>query len=391
MGTLSLLVVSLMSAGPLVDATTLDNEHVQGELIAITADAIEINPESSEQQSVALNSLLEIRFLENKPTKESPTTRPTWIELVDGSRLNVEKFQANVRQLTANSPLLGNVEVELSQVRNIRLADNDSRVEERWQELCDRDHSQDRLVIRKQDVLNFIPGTLGAIDGEKIQFELDGRTASVKQAKVFGIILGRRNESTGQPLCRVFTHQGGELAAKSLKWNDERIQLELVSGSSVSLPVQAVASLDFSLGKVRYLSQMQPREVKYTPFFDVTWKYQRDANLDGGPLRVGDKEYRRGLSIHSKTYLRYRLGTEYRRFRAIMGIDRLVGKQGNVEVIITADGNELWKGQVRGSDPEPHNLDLEVSGMRELEILVDFGGDLDIADHLDLADARLIK
>jgi hypothetical protein len=45
---------------------------------------------------------------------------------------------------------------------------------------------------------------------------------------------------------------------------------------------------------------------------------------------------------------------------------------------------------VRGSDP-PQNLDLDVAGVRDLEILVDFGGDLDIADHLDLADAKVVK
>jgi hypothetical protein len=73
-----------------------------------------------------------------------------------------------------------------------------------------------------------------------------------------------------------------------------------------------------------------------------------------------------------------------------MGIDALVGRRGNVRVVISADGNPLLETDVRGTD-KPRLVDLDVSGRRELQILVDFGKDLDIADHLDLADARLIR
>jgi hypothetical protein len=73
-----------------------------------------------------------------------------------------------------------------------------------------------------------------------------------------------------------------------------------------------------------------------------------------------------------------------------MGIDALVGRRGNVRVVISADGKPLLETDVRGID-KPRLVDLDVSGRRELQILVDFGKDLDIADHLDLADARLIR
>ncbi len=32
-----------------------------------------------------------------------------------------------------------------------------------------------------------------------------------------------------------------------------------------------------------------------------------------------------------------------------------------------------------------------MTNVRDLEILVDFGNEVDIADHLDLADAKLLK
>jgi hypothetical protein len=36
-------------------------------------------------------------------------------------------------------------------------------------------------------------------------------------------------------------------------------------------------------------------------------------------------------------------------------------------------------------------IELSVAGVRRLKILVDFGEQMDIADHLNLCDARLTK
>jgi len=105
---------------------------------------------------------------------------------------------------------------------------------------------------------------------------------------------------------------------------------------------------------------------------------------------VGGQRFARGLALHSKTRLVYSLAGRHRRFQAWMGIDALVGRRGNVHVVISADGKTLLETDVKGTD-KPRLVDLDVTGKRELQILVDFGGDLDIADHLDLADARLIR
>jgi len=162
----------------------------------------------------------------------------------------------------------------------------------------------------------------------------------------------------------------------------------------VELPVAGFKSLDFSLGKVKYLSQMEPREVKYTPFFDVEFKYRRDKNLDGDPLRLGSKTYARGLCIHSKTIIVYRINTDYRRLQAVIGIDRAVAMKGlgDVHLVISNRDNKkvLFEADVRGTD-KPRTIDIDVSQVRDLQILVDFGGDLDISDWLNLADARVTK
>ena len=119
-----------------------------------------------------------------------------------------------------------------------------------------------------------------------------------------------------------------------------------------------------------------------------------NQNFTGKPLQLGNTIYARGLCIHSKTELAYRLSKEMRRFQAMMGIDNYVAQNGlgDVHVVIKGDDKTLLDTIVRGTD-EPKKLDLDVTGVVVLDILVDFVGDddLGVGDHLDLADAKFIK
>jgi hypothetical protein len=59
-------------------------------------------------------------------------------------------------------------------------------------------------------------------------------------------------------------------------------------------------------------------------------------------------------------------------------------------LVIQGDGKTLWEGEVRGSEPA-RNLEIEIAGIKRMEIVVDYGDDLDIGDRLDLGDARVTK
>ena len=73
-----------------------------------------------------------------------------------------------------------------------------------------------------------------------------------------------------------------------------------------------------------------------------------------------------------------------------MGIDDRVGNLGSVELMIRGDNRELYSGKIAGKD-EPIEIDADLAGVRRLTILVDFGDDLDVADHLNLCEARIVK
>ena len=58
--------------------------------------------------------------------------------------------------------------------------------------------------------------------------------------------------------------------------------------------------------------------------------------------------------------------------------------------MIEGDDRVLWEGTVAGTDPAKP-LELDIRGVRRLTVRVDFGKDLDVGDHLDLCEARLVK
>ena len=371
-----------------VDVSTLKGDQHTGQLLELTESSISLKTAKADLQ-LSVWQLLEVRR-KSTDRATSDDSKLSQVVLLDGSRISCSKVTTTGTKVAIESPVLGSFVVPVTAIANIRLAAPAPKLDQAWNELCQRTLKRDLLVIPKQDVLDHLDGVVGEIDDQFVKFLLDGDEIPVKRDKVFGVVYYRRRSTAAKPTCRIELMGSDVIQCQSITWDGKNFRATLLAGAGVLIPFEKLGLLDFSLGKVLYLSQIEPRQVKYTPFFDVTFQYRRNRNLDGEPLRLDNKTYTRGLAIHSKTYLRYRIGSDYRRFQAVMGIDKAVAPMGDVHVVISGDGKKLLEADVRGTD-KPRVIDLDVSGVRDLEILVDFGRDLDIADHLDLADARVIK
>jgi len=115
-----------------------------------------------------------------------------------------------------------------------------------------------------------------------------------------------------------------------------------------------------------------------------------NRGLESAELMLGGKTYRRGLALHSRSELDYRLPGEFSRLLAVAGIDDRVRPGGNVRLVIRGDGRVLFDETIRGAD-EPRPLEIDIAGVKRLQIVVDYGEDLDVGDHLDLCEARMVK
>lgn len=383
---------ALLADAPVIEIDTLKGERLHGAWVSASADSLTLRP-GEQTRSVPVSELLELRIPANRAVAASvPGPKSIVVQLHDGSRLTCTGYTVTHQDAHLETPF-GRLKLPVASIRFVRLGSTSEKLEDAWRALLEREPKKDTLVVRKKDgqALDHLSGVIGAVN-EKIQFLLDGDDIPIARDKVFALIYARRPPAAPATILRLHTIQGDVYVGYLLTWNGEHLRLTLPSGGELVVPAGQLQGVDFSSGKVRYLSQIDPRETKYTPYLDTVWQYlSRDRNLHGGPLRLGGKTYSRGLSIHSRTFLKYRLAGDYRRFQAVMGIDQLVEGRGGVHVVIRGDGRVLHAAEVKGTDA-PAALDLDVAGVRDLEILVDFGNNLDdIADHLDLADAKVIK
>jgi hypothetical protein len=61
-----------------------------------------------------------------------------------------------------------------------------------------------------------------------------------------------------------------------------------------------------------------------------------------------------------------------------------------VALEIRGDGRLLWQGVVDGRR-DPVELEVDLNGARRLQLLVDYGENLDYGDRLHLVEARVTK
>lgn len=381
----SLILLAALADAPAVEVETLKGDRHSGQLEELTDSRIRLQAPTAAVE-VPLADVLSVRFPAAMPPDPASGIR---VALVDGSRVTCSDFSVHNGQATLVTMQCGKLTVPVSRVAQVRFGISTGKLDESWNSLLNREARTDLLVIRKDESLDHLDGVAGDV-GEKISFLLDGDEVPIAREKVYGIIFRRKAGAVPKAAIQLDLTGGDQLQIAEVTGNATGFKVRLAAGIDAALAATDITTLDFSGGKVRYLSQLEPREVKYVPYFDLVSEYRRDRSLDGKPLSLGGKTYARGLAIHSKTTLRYRIAGEFTRLKAVMGIDDSVCRQYGVRVVISGDGKALFEGDVRGTDA-PRPLDLDVAGVRDLEILVDFGGDLDSCDHLDLADAKLLK
>jgi len=94
-----------------------------------------------------------------------------------------------------------------------------------------------------------------------------------------------------------------------------------------------------------------------------------DRALFGGPLQLPREAngratpawpYAKGLAIHSRTKIVYRLPREFRSFSAIAGIDSRVRPAGNVR-LVSGDWNRAYLDEMEGFPHGKHDDQVDAS------------------------------
>jgi NPCBM/NEW2 domain len=352
------------------------------------------------------------------PAAAKPTV---WIEMLDGSRMAAAAYGAAEGKARITLATGQTIEAPTRTIHAVRFHPPAPELAVQWREITSSMAAGDMLVIRKtstrtieqgdseprtvtEQALDQLEGTLLDVTSESVQFETDGQKILVRRDKLEGIVYyhpAKREFSS--PLCRLSDAAGSSWPLRELKLVDGRLIAVTPGNVGLDLPLDAVDKLDFSIGNVAFLSDLeadsgageialglQPAAMNY--------KFSRMFQLRAGPplgaagFRIGGQNFDSGLSLHSPTKLVYRVPEGFRKFYAVAGVDDSVVAPGPFNLVILGDGKELARHAFTAEERrQPLPLTLDVKGVRRVTIQLEAAEGQDIGDQLDLCEARFTR
>ena len=395
---LMLLTMGLLAAAqPTVEVQTLAGEPVTGVLAELDAKHVALQTARGRvTQAVEDLAVLSVHGRSVDPSGSASIG----VELIDGSCLVGTEW--SVQGGGGRLALSGGktLELPIQHVNWVRLQTQTETAAAEWSRIVDTTPDSDLLVTLKGGAIDSHKGILRDVSETTVRFEVDGEVLPVKRANVLGLIYFHpRGPALPESVCRLTDTTGSTWAARTVILTGGNLEWTTPAGIAVKRSLNDLVRIDYSQGKIVYLSSLKPETTTWTPFFGITKEVPAlkeffgprvDRGLTPGPIALDKKPRSKGIALHSRTELVYRLPGKFRRFKALVGIDDRVQPYGNVRLVVRGDDRVLWEGSVTGGEAAMP-LDLDVTGVRRLAILVDYGENLDTADHLDLAEARIVK
>jgi beta-galactosidase GanA len=111
---------------------------------------------------------------------------------------------------------------------------------------------------------------------------------------------------------------------------------------------------------------------------------------DGRAITLNGTAYAKGLGVHSPGAVTLNPAGNCTRFTATVGVDDEVGAAGSVRFSVLGDGAPLASTSTLTGSSAPVALDVDLTGVGQLDLLVEDAGDGNGNDHADWAEARLV-
>lgn len=380
-------IACLVSDTAADELKTLSGKSHTGTVTALNETGVDIKTAEGTQNV----PLKEVLALDLRPIKD-PTGKFTEIRLLDDSVLRAGKVAYPGKNVDITLLSGASVQVPLSAIVSIVQDPLSPQLRDKWDKVFKERVKRDRVVIYRDGELNTLPGTFGDLlpkEG-KIQFKVEGAgDLELPLDNLHGLIFYRTDIPQEQPICKVFDTTGNGLAALKVAYDGKSYAVTTTFGVRLALKADVVASLDFNMGKLTYLSDMTPMKEVQRSGAGLITKYKKDTNLDGEPIVLETKQYAKGLSMHAHTELEYNLGGRYKEFKALAGVDLRVGGESQAVVKIYCDGTLQFERTVTAKGLQP--IGFSVKDVQTLKIVVASRNFLDLHDHVTLADARVTQ
>ena len=393
--TQSLLTLILAAALPSAELTTLDGTHVEGMLTRIADDLVTIRVDGKDT-AIPFSKLAALELTgSEKPPKEPSFPQAAFehgsVAVADNCLLDEGALNWSVGSTTRSAPQTA--------VRRIQFLPIPEPLLPEWSPLLDEPRQDDMLIVVRDGRLEYHRGTVRRITAQRIHFEINGEVIPVRREPVTAVLLrASAKPSAVGALCRLVETDGSSWMVRNLTAENGQIEWTALAGPSFAASYDDIARIDFARTQTIPLKELARVESVWTPYLarekqDVRFDFFA-PRFDRGfysPVPVLDGRSRENsLSLHARSLVTWRVPEGSRRFVATVGIDDAVRPGGNAVVQISADGAEVLKKTVTGRTAA-EEIRVDLTGVRRLTILVDYGEGMDIGDTVVFADARIVQ
>ena len=374
---------------------TVDGREVAGTLVALNRTNAIMQSQAG-RENVSAADIAAIRF---RPAVDDLMANKGCSVLLaaDGSAVAVRDVTVSNGQLRATSDSFGNLAIPMESITcllrpNQTETPRDLLREKERMNLKPR--RNDILVVRAQAGKYIaVDAVVDRMDTQQVVVIYD-RAESAMPAETMAILIPAAPDKLpeqGKPLGQIVGADGSRLFVSAVEATSDRVTVVNPLFGNMTLAKPALAELKFQGEKVQYLSDLQPREVKETPYFDDSFPWQKDKSVSGAPLQLDGKTYEKGLGLHADCRMSFDLGGKFRRFTALAGIDDNV-QSGQAVLTILADGRAVADRIPLARNKPPAQLELDVKGARELVVLVGFAeGSMGDGARVNICDPILAR
>ncbi len=373
---------------------TADARILAGQLVSISADKVVI------QTAKGLRELPVTDVVElvggDKPDDIMKVSARAILQTAQGDALALTSVSYDGRKLVAVGGVVGRVEMPVEVARALYFpgaGKTPAELLKGYERMKLGDASGDRLLVTRtgaQDIA--IDGVLEGIDDAKVTFHWKEQSRTVARKSVPMIFLAAVEAKQSGAVGTLIARDSSRIRFRSLTLKAGKFVIDSPAMGKITLPLAEASMIRLSSDNVVKLSDLKPTVVKEYGYFETTFAHRVNKSVAGKPLRLGGREYATGLGTHSHCELTYAIDAAFTAFVAVVGIDDEVRPNGDSTVTFLADGKALGEAfHVTGRD-EPTSVRLDLRGVKQLTIRVDFGPDgLGIGDHVDIVGARLVK
>lgn len=269
---LCLLPLVLWAAAAQTEVATTDQAPYSAQVLSISADGVRLDV-GNKQLTVPLDKLRRVSFAK-LDAGQSGGNAAQQIVLRDGSQFRYATLSLAGGSVRCELQAGANFELPPAAVQHVQLQRLTPAQWTQWQAIVQSRAAADRLVlIRSAEALEQLEGIVSAVSAEQVSFNFSGQVIEAPLTKLAGLCLfsaapattttasGAASQRAQGKLSAIVHDLSGNrwlVAAISLPQNSRQVELQLLAGATVVLPLEQLAEIDFSSGSMQYLADLQP-------------------------------------------------------------------------------------------------------------------------------------